>query len=673
MHAAGGEQGLERLAQGGIDVVALDQYMPGLDGLETLERIMAIPDAPPVVFVTASQDSAIAVTALKAGAADYLVKDVQGDFIPLLQVAVNGALRQAELQKARDEAEAEVHASRDRYAALAAEREVLLREVNHRVGNSLQIIASLLHLQANSAAQDDVKAALTNAMGRVAAVAQVHRRLYTSHDLKSVLLNQYLEALLEDLRRSAEGNRMSRLTLKAEPIEIDPDRAVAIGIIVNELVMNAVKYAYPDGAGPIHVELKRAGRRSAAVDRRRRRRPQRQGRSALHRHGPAHRLRDGAPSSKPASSAIPPMPAPGSCCGSAAPDPPRRGAQVRNAAACGAGVSQRTRTRCARLSHGGLRLLLFSRMTSRNSASSEITPEVLLRAYACGIFPMAESADDPTLFWVEPEMRGVIPLDGFRIASRLARTVRSDAFTVTVNTAFKAVIAGCAAPQPGRDDTWINRRIRDLYVGLHELGHCHSVEVWQDGELVGGLYGVSLGRAFFGESMFHRARDASKVALVHLVARLIAGGFELLDTQYVTEHLRSFGAVEIPRRRYRTLLDKAIAGEPADFLKLPADRAGQRRGRARRSSPRARSSRSGLIPEQSAEQPAGPLLRRRRWRRWLLLLELRLRRRTAGAVPPASAAADASARAAAARGFGGSGAALTMVWSGPLQSVSQIS
>ena len=255
MHADSGAQGLVRIKEGGIDVVALDQYMPGLDGLETLEQIMAIPGAPPVVFVTASQDSQIAVTAMKAGAADYLVKDVKGDFIPLLHVAVEGALRQARLQKARDEAEAEVHASRDRYAALAAEREVLLREVNHRVGNSLQIIASLLHLQANSAAQDDVEAALTNAMGRVAAVAQVHRRLYTSHDLKSVLLNQYLDALLEDLRRSAEGNKMSRLTLKADPIEIDPDRAVAIGIIVNELVMNAVKYAYPDCAGPIHVEL----------------------------------------------------------------------------------------------------------------------------------------------------------------------------------------------------------------------------------------------------------------------------------------------------------------------------------------------------------------------------------------------------------------------------------
>jgi two-component sensor histidine kinase/CheY-like chemotaxis protein len=259
VHAASGTEGLDRLEQGGIDVIALDQYMSGLDGLETLERILAVPDAPPVVFVTASQDSNIAVTALKAGAADYLVKDTLGDFIPLLHVALDGALRQAQIRKARDDAEAEVHASRDRYAALAAEREVLLREVNHRVGNSLQIISSLLHLQANSSTQDDVKAALTNAMGRVAAVAQVHRRLYTSHDLKNVMLNQYLGALLEDLRRSAEGNRMSRLTLKAEPIEIDPDRAVAIGIIVNELVMNAVKYAYPDGAGPIEVDLHAQG------------------------------------------------------------------------------------------------------------------------------------------------------------------------------------------------------------------------------------------------------------------------------------------------------------------------------------------------------------------------------------------------------------------------------
>lgn len=184
---------------------------------------------------------------------------------------------------------------------------------------------------------------------------------------------------------------------------------------------------------------------------------------------------------------------------------------------------------------------------------------------------MAESADDPSLFWVEPEQRGVIPLRGFRISSRLARTVRSDIFHVTVDTAFSQIIDGCAAPQAGRENTWINRRIRELYTALHGIGHCHSVEVWQDGDLVGGLYGVSLGGAFFGESMFHRARDASKVALVHLVARLIAGGFVLLDTQFVTAHLRSFGALEVPRRRYRNLLDQATATE-ADFFALPNEK-----------------------------------------------------------------------------------------------------
>lgn len=208
-------------------------------------------------------------------------------------------------------------------------------------------------------------------------------------------------------------------------------------------------------------------------------------------------------------------------------------------------------------------------MSSRDSASSDITPELLLRAYACGIFPMSESADDPGLFWVEPEIRGVIPLNGFRISSRLARTVRSDQFSVTIDRAFKRVMSECAAPKPDREDTWINKRIRDLYGALHEMGHAHSVEVWENDDLVGGLYGVSLGRAFFGESMFHNARDASKVALVHLVARLIAGGYGLLDTQYVTEHLRSFGAIEVPRDRYRILLDAALDGV-ADFEALPA-------------------------------------------------------------------------------------------------------
>ena len=213
-------------------------------------------------------------------------------------------------------------------------------------------------------------------------------------------------------------------------------------------------------------------------------------------------------------------------------------------------------------------------MSSRDSASSEVTPELLLRAYACGIFPMSESADDPGLFWVEPEMRGVIPLDGFCVSTRLARTVRSDKFSVTVDRAFKRVMSECAAPKPDREDTWINKRIRDLYGELHEMGHAHSVEVWQGDDLVGGLYGVSLGRAFFGESMFHHARDASKVALLHLVARLIAGGYGLLDTQYVTEHLLSFGAVEVPRDRYRVLLDAAL-DDVADFEALPVTTSGE--------------------------------------------------------------------------------------------------
>ena len=210
-------------------------------------------------------------------------------------------------------------------------------------------------------------------------------------------------------------------------------------------------------------------------------------------------------------------------------------------------------------------------MANRDSAHVEITPELLLKAYACGIFPMAESADDNTLYWIEPENRGVIPMEGFRIASRLARTVRSDRFMVTVNRDFDSVIAGCAAPQPGRGRTWINTRIRNLYRKLHERGHCHSIEVYDGDALVGGLYGVTLARVFFGESMFHTARDASKVALVHLVARLRAGGFLLLDTQFVTDHLKTFGAIEIPRREYHKELEAALVGQ-ADFAALPLER-----------------------------------------------------------------------------------------------------
>lgn len=200
-------------------------------------------------------------------------------------------------------------------------------------------------------------------------------------------------------------------------------------------------------------------------------------------------------------------------------------------------------------------------MARRDSAHIEITPEVLLKAYACGIFPMAESAEDPTIFWVEPPQRGIIPLDQFHVPARLARTVRSDVFTIRVNHDFEGVLDGCAEPRPGRMRTWINTRIRNLYRSLYEIGHCHTVEAYDGDQLVGGLYGVHLGCAFFGESMFHRARDASKVALVHLVARLKAGGFKLLDTQFVTDHLMTFGAIEVTQRQYSKLLEAALVGE----------------------------------------------------------------------------------------------------------------
>jgi leucyl/phenylalanyl-tRNA--protein transferase len=210
-------------------------------------------------------------------------------------------------------------------------------------------------------------------------------------------------------------------------------------------------------------------------------------------------------------------------------------------------------------------------MANRDTAQVEITPEVLLKAYACGIFPMAETAEDLSLYWIEPEHRGIIPLERFHVSARLARTVRSDRFTITVNRDFDAVIAGCAAPQAGRAKTWINARIGALYRRLHQRGHCHSIEAYDGGELVGGLYGVTLGGAYFGESMFHRTRDASKVALVHLVARLKAAGFTLLDTQFVTDHLKTFGAVEISRRQYHRLLEEALR-EEATFATAPLDR-----------------------------------------------------------------------------------------------------
>ena len=198
----------------------------------------------------------------------------------------------------------------------------------------------------------------------------------------------------------------------------------------------------------------------------------------------------------------------------------------------------------------------------------DITPEILLKAYAAGIFPMAEDADDPSLFWVEPRERGIIPLDRFHMSKRLARTVRSDHFQVRVDQDYDAVVAGCAAPGSDREKTWISGRIRDLYGELFDAGYCHTVEVYRENRLVGGLYGVRLRSAFFGESMFHTERDASKVALVHLVARLRRGGFSLLDTQFVTSHLAQFGAIEVPRQRYKQMLRAAMDHE-ADWHVWP--------------------------------------------------------------------------------------------------------
>jgi leucyl/phenylalanyl-tRNA--protein transferase len=189
----------------------------------------------------------------------------------------------------------------------------------------------------------------------------------------------------------------------------------------------------------------------------------------------------------------------------------------------------------------------------------ELSPDLLLRAYAAGLFPMAESAEDPDLFWIDPDPRGVLPLDRFHLPRRLRRTLRSGYFEIRIDSAFGAVMRGCAEPTQIRPKTWINDEILRLYGALYEQGYAHSVEAWREGELVGGLYGVALRGVFFGESMFSRVTDASKVALVHLVARLVKGGFRLLDTQFVTDHLRRFGAVEIPRADYHRQLERALA------------------------------------------------------------------------------------------------------------------
>ena len=196
----------------------------------------------------------------------------------------------------------------------------------------------------------------------------------------------------------------------------------------------------------------------------------------------------------------------------------------------------------------------------------KLTPAFLLNAYAEGVFPMAQSADDPEIYWFDPPLRGVLPLDAFRVSKSLAKRMRRADYRVTTDQAFDKVLDGCAS----RNETWINDRIRELYGALFKLGFCHSVEVWMEDDLAGGLYGVSLGAAFFGESMFSARTDGSKIALVHLMARLKAGGYALVDTQFVTDHLLRFGATEIPRRAYLETLYRAVRSD-ADFDRLPAD------------------------------------------------------------------------------------------------------
>jgi two-component sensor histidine kinase/CheY-like chemotaxis protein len=262
--AASGTAGLTRVAEGGVDVVILDHHLPDQDGLDVLAAIGQLPEAPPVIYLTASAGAFLAVAALRAGAADYVVKDVSGDFRTLLLHALGSAVAAATAQRAKETAEAEVRAARDRFKALAEERALLMREVNHRVGNGLAFAVSLLRMHASRAQDPEVSAALSDAEARIQAVVRVHRHLYTSDDIRSVSLDLYLKSLIDDLRQSIEETG-AELTVDADPVEIDPDRAVAAGVLVTELVINAKKHAYPGSKGQIRVGLRAIDAHSAEL------------------------------------------------------------------------------------------------------------------------------------------------------------------------------------------------------------------------------------------------------------------------------------------------------------------------------------------------------------------------------------------------------------------------